>query len=426
MFDLVNAPDVIAAMKGGSDATPRIQELGPYYYAVKWNYTDFEWSWDLNSLNFTSREELVFCGGVDGIPGRTSEDDLVTNINLAYQAAKATGREDLNALWQTSSDDKWVIKRPVRDWVRGYDDEQLKRGIDSGIVRSARVPGLQHNLSIPTPTDHTSPGDGRQLPDSKMTIYTRAQQQMVGYLSQVQNKAHAQRCYRFAPPSGNAGCEDAWPSCVASPDDPESPNCPDWPSAHAASVSSVGYIQGSVGTRFPPASSCNRPLSLWLPSILRTVRLVCNASVGFVQVTGSDTTVPTRLFHIAEADVAPESEVAANQYYDMDSWGSPWLFNMSASRGAPIFISLPYFANSNMSWNESGGGGSSLSNVTGPGMLGDVQHQVIDLHIDVSVCASAQFLAEHGWPVVAHMFAVPVDSAAHHRHAAGRLHTAPD
>ena len=92
MFDLVNAPDVIAAMKGGSDATPRIRELGPYYYAVKWNYTDFEWSWDHSSLNFTSREELVFCGGVDGIPGRTSEDDLVTNINLAYQAAKATGR----------------------------------------------------------------------------------------------------------------------------------------------------------------------------------------------------------------------------------------------------------------------------------------------------------------------------------------------
>ena len=56
-------------------------------------------------------------------------------------------------------------------------------------------------------------------------------------------------------------------------------------------------------------------------------------------------------------------------------------------------------------------------------LVGMFVYQVIDLHIDVSICASAQFLAStEKWPVVAHSFAVPVDSAAHHRHAAGRLH----
>ena len=121
-----------------------------------------DWSEDRNLLNYTSEENLVFCpGGDPRTPwntGMPSDDQPVTNIGLAYQAALYTGTAA--TLGFSTSD--YVITRPARDWVMGYEDSTLVTAQPSQptIVRSSTVTPLQHNLSAPTQTDWARPSNG--------------------------------------------------------------------------------------------------------------------------------------------------------------------------------------------------------------------------------------------------------------------------
>lgn len=327
-----------------------------------------EWSADRVLLNYTVNEDLVFCPG-DVLPwndGRLSDDEPITNIGLAYQAARYSG----NSAIEFTPDD-YIVTRPARDWVMGYEDEKLR---DADGVRNPTVRPLQHNMSVPTQTDWAMPSN------QTLQIWTGVSRSLgfAGYMSRVQNSGNAQVCHSFA--SSGPLCEDAWPC----PEDVE--DCPDVetrPELDQAEGSQLGYINGSTGQRFPwqpdfsslasEPLNCQYNLSLWVPCLLRTVALYCDPAEGVQLVTTttttlgsehrdeSEATVNSRRFRIAPRDAMPSTERPFNAGYDMH--GSPWIWNLTAQRQAPIFMSLPYFANSTFELNTTTG--VTASNVVG-------------------------------------------------------------
>ena len=321
----------------------------------------------------------MFCpGGDPRTPwntGMPSDEQPVTNIGLAYQAALYTGTAA--TLGFLASD--YVITRPARDWVMGYEDPTLvaAQPTHPTIVRSSTVSPLQHNLSAPTQTAWARPSNGT------MQVWTGASSSLgfAGYMSRVQNDANAQVCHSLTAEQDVPECKDAWPC-------PEDMDCPDVEPIvpDQAEGSQLGYINGSTGQRFPwqPGFStfsgtldCRHNLSLWLPCLLRTVTLYCDVAARPFSVsatpiadiefeegdeTGSEIEVEARLFRIAAEDAMPASEHPFNAAYDMHG-NSPWIWNMSAARQAPIFMSLPQFANSTFELNTTTK--SSASNVQG-------------------------------------------------------------
>ena len=399
LYNISNSEEVRSAMGSAAEPTvqPTIQEVGPYYYAVTWNYTDLvratsassfehisvaahpvcnrtlsvtlcawgqEWSTERELLNYTVNEDLVFCPG-DVLPwedGRLSDDEPITNVGLAFQAARYSG----NTAIPFTSDD-YIVTRRARDWVMGYEDEKLR---DADGVRNPIVTPLQHNMSVSTQTDWAMPSN------LTLQIWTGVSRSVhfAGYMSRVQNTGNAQVCRSFA--SSGPLCEDAWP-CTEDMED-----CPDVEtrlSPEQAEGPQLGYINGSTGQRFPwqpdfaslasEPLNCQYNLSLWVPSLLRTVALYCDPSQARSPVVAlgsedrgeSPATVYSRRFRIAPEDAMPSTERPFNAGYDM--YGSPWIWNLTAQRQAPIFMSLPYFANSTFELNTTTG--MTASNVVG-------------------------------------------------------------
>ena len=395
---------VRAAIGGGVYVKPVVHELGPYYYAVTWNYTVSGWTDEKQLLTYIPNEDLVFCPGGPTpqgpdtpayerpwVPGMASDDTMVSNIGLAYQAGNATG----STVPFTPVD--YVVTKPVREWVHGYIDQTLSANLGAGTVRSPVVSPLQHNFTIPSQTDHSSPGDGRPPRNCSAQVWTgvKSGEEFLGYLNRVQNSSHAQVCPAFPASADAPACEDAWPC------DPGLEECP-----LINGVSALGYINGSLGQRFPWRANapsmglgfngpltCRNTLSLWVPSLLRSVVLQCNEStrdslinVVAMPIAGEDLSegdeigdqlVVNAIRFVISPDAAlPYAERPINRGYDMECFDdvcSPWIWNMTAARQAPIFITNPRFANSSFELNVSGCGddepiadcGVTRSNVQG-------------------------------------------------------------
>jgi ribosomal protein S27AE len=325
------------------------------------------WSADRVLLNYTVNEDLVFCPG-DVIPwsddGRLSDEESITNIGLAYQAALYSGNTAIGF-----TPDDYLVTRPARDWVMGYEDDKL-RGADG--VRNPIVTALQHNMSVPSQTDWAMPSN------QTLQIWTGVSRSLgfAGYMSRLHDSGNAQVCPSFVDSDADPWCEDAWPC-------PEHMDCPDVEtrpetSPDQAEGSQLGYINGSTGQRFPwqpdfailasEPLNCQHNLSLWVPCLLRSVALYCNPAEGKGSVRpraidegDSEGPVQTRRFRIAPEDAMPWTERPFNAGYDM--YGSPWIWNLTAQRQAPIFMSLPHFVNSTFELNTTTN--SSSSNVAG-------------------------------------------------------------
>lgn len=259
--------------------------------------------------------------------------------------------------------DDYIVTKPARDWVMGYEDQKLEQ---LPHVRNHIVWPLQHNMSVSTQTEWAPTPKNQTL-----QIWTGASRSLgfAGYMSRVQNIGNAQVCPSFVDTSdlNSPWCTDAWPC-------PDHMDCPDVETRPElrpiqAEGSQLGYINGSTGQRFPwqPGFSsfssgpldCRHSLYLWVPCLLRTVALQCDRTeVPFtVQAnsapdgdeTGSEVAVTTRRFRIAPEDAMPSTERPFNAGYNM--FGSPWIWNLTAQRQAPIFMSLPHFANSTFEFN---------------------------------------------------------------------------